>query len=190
MGASRTFRLLVESLLGDTEGIDSRRHTAVEHHLGNDFRDFFFRNPDMKSARDVALNHLRTVAQHHQRGYGAKAAGFEVNGGPVVYLAIDHRIHQPHHVGGELGHGRRGLRVVLRPVVAHTELGRGLFQVNGLYLVVFIILILIVRRVLQVRLVRTQVRVLVVKVGGHWNALTLTLSLWERGFWESYRICQ
>jgi len=84
----------------------------------------------MQRARDVALDHLRTVAQHHQRGDGAQAAGFEVYGGPVVYLAIDHGVHQPHHLRGQFDHGRRGLRVVVRPVVPHTELGCGLVQVS------------------------------------------------------------
>ncbi len=83
----------------------------------------------MQRPGNVPLDHLRAVAQYHQRGDGAKAAGFQVNGGAVVYLAIDHGIHQPHHVRGQFGHRRRGLGVVLRPVVAHSEVGGSLLQV-------------------------------------------------------------
>ena len=136
----------------------------------------------MQRAGNMPLDHLRAMSQNDQGGDGAEAAGFQVNGGAVVYLAVDHRVHQPHNVRGEFGHRRRGLRVVLRPVVAHTELGGGLFQVHHLFLIV---LILVVRLVFQVRLVRTQIWVvLVVVFSGHGNALTLTLSRRERGFWR------
>ena len=64
-------RLLVESLLGYAKGVHRRRHPAVEHHLRDDFRDFFLGDTDMQRAGDVALDHLRAVAQHHQRGDGA-----------------------------------------------------------------------------------------------------------------------
>ena len=200
MGAPLVACLLLESLLGDAEGIHRRRHPSIEHHLGDDFRDFFFGYPNMQGAGNVPFNHLGAVAQHHQRRDGAEAAGFQVNGGPVVNLAIDYRVHQPHDFRREFGHCRRGLRVVLRPVVAHPEVGGGLFQVHHLFLVI----ILVVRLVLQVRTVGTQVRVtLVVKFGGHGNTLTLTLSqregeLWGlinpplvgKGILVGYRICQ
>ena len=116
MGASfSTPHLLVEGLLRDAEGVDRRGHPAVEDHLGDDFGDFLFADADVQGAGDVALNHLRAVAQHHQRGDGAKAAGAQVNGGAVVYLAVDYGIHQPHDVGGQLNHRCRRLRVVVRP---------------------------------------------------------------------------
>ena len=161
-------RLLVEGLLGYAEGVHRRGHPAVEHHLRDDFRDFFLGYPDVQRAGDVALDHLRAVSQHDQRGNGAKAAGLEVNGGAVVDFAIDHRVHQTHHLRGQFGHGCRRLRVVLRPVVPHTELGCGLVQVGHevIRLVVF------VRLAFQVGLIGTQIRVVfIVKSGSHNNAL-------------------
>ena len=180
--------MLVEGFLGNAEGVYRRRHPPVEDHLRDDFRDFLLGDADMQCAGDMAFNHLGAVAQHHQRGNGTEAAGFQVNAWAVVNLAVDYRIHQPHNVGRQLDHGRRGLRVVVRPVVAHSEVGGGLFKVNGLYLIAFVTLI--VQPVFQVGLIGTQVRVVTVEVGGHWNALTLTLSQRERGFWDFYKICQ
>ena len=104
------------------------------------------------------------MAQHHQRGYGTEAAGPKVHCGAVVNLAVDHRVHQPHDVGGQFSHCRRGLWVVVRPVVEHTELGGGLLQVHRQFLVV----ILVVRLIFRVRLVGMQKRIVFVVVfGGH-----------------------
>ncbi len=155
-------RLLVECFLGDAEGVHCRRHPAVEHHLRDDLRDFLLGHADMKGAGDVPLDHLRAVSQDDQSGDGAEAAGFKVNGGPVVNLAVDHRVHQPHHLRGQFGHGRRGLRVVIRPVVAYSEIGGGLLQVYHLF---FIVLILVFRPLRQVRLVRAQIWIL--EFAGH-----------------------
>lgn len=63
--------LLIEGLLGYAKGVHRRRHPAVEHHLRDDFRDFFLGDADMQRAGDVALDHLRAMAQHYQRGDGA-----------------------------------------------------------------------------------------------------------------------
>ena len=94
----------------------------------------------MQRPGDVPLNHLRAVAQHDQGGDGAQAAGAQVNGGTVVYLAVDYLIHQLHHVGSKLHHGGGRLRVVVRAVVPHTELGGGFLEVDGLQPVVFVVL--------------------------------------------------
>ena len=149
--------LLVESLFRYAEGVNRRRHPAVEHHLRDYFRDFLFGNANMQRAGDVPLDHLGAVTQHHQGGDSAEAAGFEIDGGAIVNFAIDHPIHQPHHLGGELGHRGRGLRVVLRPIVAHPEVGRGLFQVYDLFIV-----ILEVQFVLRGRLIGPQIQVILV----------------------------
>ena len=122
----------------------------------------------MQRASDVPLEHLRAVAQHHQRGDGAEAAGLQVNGGAVVYFAIDHCIHQPHDLGGKLGHRRRGLRVVLRAVVARSEVGGSLFQVHHLTITIIII---VAQFVFQVGLVGTQIQIVFIVVfSGHGNA--------------------
>ena len=80
----------------------------------------------------MAPDKLRAVAQHYQGGDGAEATGPEVDGGAVVDLAVDHRVHQPHHVGRQFFHGGRGLRIVVRPVVAQPELGGSFLQVDRL----------------------------------------------------------
>ena len=125
--------LLIEGLLGDTEGVDRRGHPAVEDHLRDNFRDFLLGHADVESAGDVPLDHLRAVAQHDQSGDGAEAAGLEVHGGPVVYLAVDDCIHQPHYVRSQLRHGRRWLRVVFRAVVTHPEIRGGLLEVDRVH---------------------------------------------------------
>ena len=84
----------------------------------------------MQRPCDMALDHLRAVPQDNQRGDGAKAAGLQVNGRAVVDLAVYHRIHQAHHVWGQFRHRRRGLWVVVRPIVAHAEVRGGLIQVH------------------------------------------------------------
>ena len=67
----RDARLLVEGLLGYSEGVHRRRHPAVENHLRDDLRDFFLGDADMQRARNVPFDHLRAVSQDHQRGDGA-----------------------------------------------------------------------------------------------------------------------
>ena len=119
----------------------------------------------MQCAGDVALNHLGAVAQHHQGGDGAEAAGAEVYGGAVVYLAVDYGVHEAHDVGGQLRHRRRGLGVVVRAVVAHTEVGGGLVQV-GYQVFVFVVLFQLVL-IFRIGLVGTEVGVFVVVFGGH-----------------------
>ena len=157
-------RLLVECFLGYSERVDRCGHTAVEHHLRDYLGDLFLGNADMQRAGDVALDHLRAVAEHHQRGDGAEAAGLQVDGRAVVDFAVDDGVHEAHYIGRQLGHRRRGLRIVLRPVVAHTEIGCGLVKVcNQVFIVVFFFQAIL----FQVRLVGTQVRVVVVEVGGH-----------------------
>jgi hypothetical protein len=163
--------LLVERFLGDAEGVYCRRHPPIENHLGYDLRDFLFSDADVQSAGDVPLNHLWAVAQDHQRGDGAEAAGLQVNGRAVVNLAIDHRIHQPHNVGRQLDHGRRRLRIVVRPVVAHPKFGGGFLQVyrlNGLLIIGVIRIIVVVEFHLGMRvgLVWTQIRVVLVVLSG------------------------
>ena len=119
----------------------------------------------MECAGDVALNHLRAVAEDYQRGDGAETAGAEVYGGAVVYLAVDYGVHEAHDVGGQLRHGGRGLRVVVRAVVAHTEVGGGLVQV-GYQVFVFVVLFQLVL-IFRIGLVGTEVGVFVVVFGGH-----------------------
>jgi hypothetical protein len=128
----------------------------------------------MQRPGDMPLYHLRAVAQHHQRGDGAQTPGFEVNGGPVVNLAIYHRVNQPHHLRRQFDHGRRRLRVVVRPVVPHTELGCGLVQVGHqvIRLVILVRVFLPVRVFLKVGTIGTEIRiVLFIKSGIHSNAL-------------------
>ena len=160
----RAISLLVEGLLGDAEGVDCRRHPAVEDHLRDNFRDFLLGHADVQSAGDVPLDHLRAVAQHNQSGDGAEAAGLQVHGGPVIYLAVDYRIHQPHHIRGQLRHRRRWLRVVVGPVVTHTELGRSVIEVRHK---VFLPPVLkVVFLIFEVGLIGTQVRIFAIEVGG------------------------
>ena len=172
-------RLFVEGLLGNPEGVHCCRHTAVEDHLRDDFRYFLFRNPYVQRAGDVPFDQLWTVPQHHQRGYGAEAAGAKVDGRAVVDLTVNHRVNQPHHIGGQLLHSGRRLRVVVRPVVAHPELGGRLLEINGLYFVVplYIVSISVFLLILQIRPVWTQIGVLVVAIiGGHGVAPVLVPS--------------
>ena len=63
--------LFVKGFFGDAEGVDGGGHSAVEHHLGDDFGDFLRGYADVQGAGDVALNHLRAVAQDGQGGDGA-----------------------------------------------------------------------------------------------------------------------
>ena len=175
-GASCSARLLaplfVEGFLGDAEGVYRGGHAAVENHLGDDFGDFLLADSDVQGARDVPLDHLRAVAQHHQRGDGAQAAGAQVNGGTVVNLAVDNLVDQLHHVRSQLHHGRGRLRVVVRAVVEHPEFGGGLFQV---YLYFYFELLVILHQVAvsgfrvirDRRLIGTQVWVFVIVFGGH-----------------------
>ncbi len=98
----------------------------------------------MQRARDMPLNHLRAMAQRHEGRYSAKAAGFQVNGGPVIDLAVNHRIHQPHHLRRQFRHSRRGLRIVVRPIVAHPKVRRRLIQIQQQLLPVLIIIVFII----------------------------------------------
>ena len=123
-------RLLVEGLLGNAKCVHRRRHSAVEHHLRDDFRDFFLGNSDMQRPGDMPFYHLRAVSQHDQGSNCAEAPGLQVYGGAVVYLAIDHRIHQTHHFRSQFRHSRRRLRIIIRPVVPHAELDCRLVQVG------------------------------------------------------------
>ena len=63
--------LFVKGFFGDAEGVDRGGHSAVEHHLGDDFGNFLGGYADVQGAGDVALNHLRAVAQDGQGGDGA-----------------------------------------------------------------------------------------------------------------------
>ncbi len=84
----------------------------------------------------MPLDHLRAVAQHHQGGYGAEAAGAQIDRRAVVDLSVDHRVHQPHHVRSQLEHGSRGLGIVIWPIVEHAEFGGGLLEVYCIILFV------------------------------------------------------
>ena len=86
----------------------------------------------------MPLDHLRAVAQHNQRGDGAEAAGPQVNGRPVVYFAIYHRVNETHDLRGKLGHGSRWLRVVLRPVIPHPEVRGGFVEVRHEVFLIFV----------------------------------------------------
>lgn len=182
-----TGRLLVESLLGDAEGVYRGRHPPVEDHLGDDLGDLLLADANVKGTGDVPLDHLGTVPQDHQRSDGAQAAGAQVNGGTVVDLAVDYLVHQQHHLRSKLHHGGGRLRVIVGAVVEHPEFGSSLFQV---YLfhdyfepLVFLQVFVSGFRVVLVRgLIGTQIRVVVIVFGGQSNALTLTLSRAEREF--------
>jgi hypothetical protein len=63
-----SFCLFVEGLLGDAEGVDRGRHSAVENHLCDDLGNLFLSHSDVQGTGDVPLNHLGTVAQDHQGG--------------------------------------------------------------------------------------------------------------------------
>ena len=165
--------LLVERLFGDPEGVDCSRHPAVENHLGDYLGDFLLSYADIQGPGDVPLDHLGAVAQHHQRGDGAQAAGAEVNRRPVVNLAVDHRVDQAHNVGRQFQHGSRGMRVVVRAVVAHPEFRSGLFEVDGFYIIVVVLVILQIDFTLYIGLIRTLKRVIFVVVfGGHCSLRT------------------
>ena len=126
----------------------------------------------MKRAGDMSPDHLRAVSQHHQRGDGAETAGAQVYRGPVVDLAVDHLVHQPHHVRGEFRNGGRRLRVVVGAVVDHPEFGCCLLQVYfELLLVIHIVVAgfrVVSRVILCRRLIGAHIRVIfVVAFGGH-----------------------
>ena len=141
------FGLLVEGLLGNSEGIDRSGHPAIEDHLGNYFRDFLLGHADVQCAGNVPLDHLRTVAQHHQRSNGAQAAGSQVYRWAVVDFPVNHRIYKPHHVRRKLGHCGRGLRIVLRPVIKHPEFGSSLLEVYCIFLFVVLQIVFVVLQI-------------------------------------------
>ena len=189
--------LLVEGLLGDAEGVYRGGHPSVEDHLGDDLRDLLPAHADVKGAGDVPPDHLGAVPQHHQRGDGAQAAGAQVNGGPVVYLAVDDLVHQPHHVRGELHHRGRGLGVVVGAVVEHPEFGGSLFQVHLFYFKLSVILQVAVGVVPRWWLIGTQIRVVLIVLGSHVVHLagasprpTLPDRQGSRWVAEAYSICQ
>tara|TARA_Y100000588_G_C14234826_1_gene916810 strand:- start:1551 stop:1985 length:435 start_codon:yes stop_codon:yes gene_type:complete len=122
---------LVEGLFGHAEGVHRRRHTAVKDHLADDLRDLFPGDADMQRPRDVPLDHLGAVAQDHQGGDGAEAAGLQINGRPVVYLAVDDGINQLHDLRRQLGHGRWRIGVIVGTVVGLPEVDGSLVQVFG-----------------------------------------------------------
>ena len=124
-----SIRGLVEGFFSHPEGVHRRRHAAVEDHLGDDLRYLFPCDADVQRAGDVPLNHLRAVPQHYERCDGAEAAGLQVDGGAVVYLAVYDLVHQAHNLRRQLGHGCRWDRIVLGPVVALPEVEGGLVQV-------------------------------------------------------------
>ena len=133
-GAFSTVRGLIEGLFGHPEGVHGRRHAAVEDHLGDYLRYLLTGNADVERPGDVPLDHLRTVAQDHQSRDGAKAAGLQVHGRSIVDLAVDHRVHQTHDLGRQLGHGRRRHWVVVRTVIPLPKIDGGLVQVFGVLL--------------------------------------------------------
>jgi hypothetical protein len=173
--------LLVERLFGDPEGVDCSRHPAVENHLGDYLGDFLLSYADIQGPGNVPLDHLGAVAQNYQCSDGAEAAGLQVDSGSVINFTVDNRIHQAHHIRGQLSHGRRRLRVVVWPVVAHTEFSGGGFQVHR----VFLVIAFVFQLAFQVRLIRAQERVVVVVVsGGHSIHLVVEAMRW---FIESAR---
>jgi len=122
---------LVKRLFGHPEGVHRRRHTAVEDHLGDDLRDLLTGDADMQRPRDVPLDHLGTVSQNDQSSDGAEATRFQVDGRPVVDLAVDDRVNQAHDLRRQLGHGGRWDWVIIRTVVALPEIHGGLVQIFG-----------------------------------------------------------
>ena len=157
-GFSRAISLLVEGLLGDAEGVDRRGHATVENHLRDNLGDLLLSDADVQRARYVPLDHLGAVPQHDQSGDGAEATRPQVDGRAVVYLAIDDSVNEAHDFRGQLGHGRRRLWIVCRPVVAHPELRGSIVKVC--HEVFLIILCVVLRLFLEVGLVGTQVRVI------------------------------
>ena len=167
-----TRRLLVEGLLGDAEGVHRGGHPAVKDHLGDDLGDFLLAYADVKCPGDVPLDHLGAVSQHHQRGDGAQAPSSQVDGGAVVNLAVDHLVHQQHHLRSKLHHGGGWIGVIVWAVVEHPEFGGSLFQVYLFhdYLersVIFQVFIARHRVFLKRWLIGTQIRVIVIVFGGH-----------------------
>ncbi len=164
-------RLLVEGLPGNPEGVDRRRHSAIEDHLRDDLGDFLLCDPDMQCAGDMSPDHLWAVAKNHQGGDGAKAARFQINGRAVVDLAVNHRVDEPHDLWGQLGHRLWGLRVVVRPIVAHAKACGGLVQACREDFAVLFRFRFLFRVRVCVRAVGAHIRVVfVVKAGCH-NAL-------------------
>jgi len=86
----QTVGRLIKRFFGHAEGVHRRRHSAVKDHLGDDLRYLLAGDADVQRPGDVPFDHLRTVAQHHQGRDRAEAAGFQVNSGPVVDLAVNH----------------------------------------------------------------------------------------------------
>ena len=171
----------IERLFSYTEGVHCGGHAPVENHLRDDLRDFFLADADMQCACNMPLDHLGAVAQNYQCSDGAEAAGLQVDSGSVINFTVDNRIHQAHHIRGQLSHGRRRLRVVVWPVVAHTEFSGGGFQVHR----VFLVIAFVFQLAFQVRLIRAQERVVVVVVsGGHSIHLVVEAMRW---FIESAR---
>ena len=122
-------RLAVEGLFSDSKRVDRRGHSAVKDHLGNDFRYLFLGYPYVQGRQYVPLQQLGTVAQHGQRRDGAQAACLEVDGGTVVYLAVDHIVHQLHHFRGQFRHSRRRAGISIPSVIPEAEFPRCLSQV-------------------------------------------------------------
>ena len=165
-------RLLIECLLGDSEGVYRSRHPSVENHLGDDLGDLLLAYADVKRPGDMPLDHLGAVPQYHQRRNGAQAAGPQVNGGAVVDLAVDDLVYQQHHLRSKLHHGGGRLRTVVGAVVEHPEFGSGLFQVYFFHdyiksLVIHRISVSGIRVILVRGLIGTQIRVIVIVFGGH-----------------------
>ncbi len=126
---AQTVRGLIEGLFGHAEGVDRRGHASVKDHLGDDLRYLLAGDADVQRPGDVPFDHLRTVTQNNQGRDGAEAAGFEVHGRTVVYLAVDDRVHQAHDLRRQLGHGRRRHGVIVRTVIALPEIQGSLVQI-------------------------------------------------------------
>jgi hypothetical protein len=126
------FRLLVEGLLGYSEGVNRGRHSTVENHLCDDLGYFLFSHSDVQGSGDVPLDQLWAMAKDNQRSDGAETASPQVNGGAVIDLAVNYRVDQPHNVGRQFEHRGGWLRIVVRTVITHPELGGGLLKVDGL----------------------------------------------------------
>jgi hypothetical protein len=69
------------------------------------------------------------MPQDNQRRDGTEAARFEVNGGSIVDLAVDDRVHQTHDLRRQLGHGGRGHGVVVGTIVMLPEIQGSLVQI-------------------------------------------------------------
>jgi len=106
--------------------------------LSDDLRYFFTGDADVERAGDVPLDHLRAMAQNHQRSDGTKAASLQVNGRPVVDLTVDNRVHQAHYLRRQFGHRRRRDRAIVWAVVTLPEIQGSLVQVFGYPLRIFV----------------------------------------------------